>query len=281
MSVLLALLSGASVAVTCGVGGSFLVVRGEVFSGDALSHVAFAGALAALALGWDLRLGLYGACLLAGVLLALLAGGSGRLAARGGDDTVVGILFAWVLGLGALFLSLFSAQRGGDGAVSGHAGVSVLFGSLLGQSSAQAWTTAGVALGATLLLSLLARPLLFASVDGEVARAMGVPTRLVTLAFFVLLGLAVGMATQAVGALLLLGLLAAPAGAARALTPRPYLAMVLAAVIGVLAVALGLALAELAPVVPPSFGIVCAAALAYAAVGLWRLRRAPRLGSAS
>lgn len=282
MTLWLALLSGMAVALACGLVGSFLVLRGEVFSGDALSHVAFTGALAALAFGWDLRLGLYGACIGVGLVLAVLANAHARgrvLLAR--DDTTIGIVFAWVLGLGALFLSLFATSRSAGDGISGHAGVSVLFGSILGQSTGQAWASTVGALVVALLVTAIARPLLFVSVDGAVAKAKGVPVTAVTFAFFILLGIVAALATQAVGALLLLGLVAAPAGAARVLTPRPYWGMALASLIAMASVAVGLGVAELVPTVPPSFGIVVTAASVYAVAGLVRHRGRRLLGSLS
>ncbi len=97
-----AFLAGTAIALAAGLVGYVVVLRGQVFTGDALSHVAFTGALAALAFGIDLRAGLYGACIVFAVLMAAL----GRRAAA--DDTVIGSVFAWVLGLGALFLSIFT-----------------------------------------------------------------------------------------------------------------------------------------------------------------------------
>jgi zinc/manganese transport system permease protein len=228
-----------------------------VFSGDALSHVAFTGALAALAFGIDLRAGLYGACILFAVLMAAL--GSRATA----DDTVIGSVFAWVLGLGALFLSIFTTAQSGTGSVGGNAGVNVLFGSILGLTSTQAVGDAIVGLVIVVAFIVIGRPLVFASLDQAVAGARGVPVRVLGYVFFVLLGLTAGVATQAVGALLLLGLLAAPAGAAQRLTARPFVALWLSAGIAVVSVWGGLTLSYLAPRVPPSFGIVAVATAAY------------------
>ena len=124
-----AFVAGTCIALAAGLVGYVVVLRGQVFSADALSHVAFTGALAALAFGIDLRAGLYGACVVFAVLLAAL----GRRAAA--DDTVIGSVFAWVLGLGALFLSVFTTSQSGTGTVGSDAGVNVLFGSILGLSS--------------------------------------------------------------------------------------------------------------------------------------------------
>jgi zinc/manganese transport system permease protein len=252
-----AFLAGTCIALAAGLIGSVVVLRGQVFSGDALSHVAFTGALAALAFGIDLRAGLYGACILFAVLMAAL--GSRATA----DDTVIGSVFAWILGLGALFLSIFTTAQSGTGSVGGNAGVNVLFGSILGLTSTQALTDAVVGLVIVVAFVIIGRPLVFASLDQAVAGARGVPVRVLGYVFFVLLGLTAGVATQAVGALLLLGLLAAPAGAAQRLTARPFVALWLSAGIAVVSVWGGLTLAYLAPRVPPSFGIVAVATGAY------------------
>lgn len=228
-----AYLAGTFVALACGVIGYFVVLRAQVFAGDALSHVAFAGALAAAAIGIDIRLGLFAATLLVGAGL----GGLGERARA--DDVVIGTVFAWILGLGALFLSIFiSGSSGGDGT----AAVRVLFGSILGLSGGDARLAAAIAVAACLALAAIARPLLLASLDPEVARGLGVPVRLLGVVFFVILGAVAAEATQAVGALLLLGLLAAPGGAARLLTDRPWLGLGLSAAIAVGSTWLGLLL---------------------------------------
>lgn len=250
--------AGTAIALAAGLMGSVVVLRGQVFAGDALSHVAFTGALAALALGVDLRLGLYGGCVAFGLLLALL----GRRSAA--DDTVIGSAFAWVLGLGALFLSLFTTSSSGTGG-DGTAGVSVLFGSILGLTGGQALADTVVALAVASAVVALGRPLLFASLDPAVAASRGVPVRALSYGFYVLLGVTAGVATQAVGALLLLGLLAAPAGAAQRLCARPVAALWLSAAIAVGAMWAGLSIAYVVPVVPPSFGILAVATAVYLA----------------
>jgi len=266
-----ALLAGTGIALASGLVGSFVVRRGQVFTGDALSHVAFTGALAALAFGIDLRVGLYGACVVFALLMAFL----GRRARA--DDTVIGSVFAWILGLGALFLSIYTTSRSGTGGLTGNAGVSVLFGSLFGLSTGQAVTAALVSVAVVVALVAIARPLMFASIDEAVASARGIPVRLLGYVFFVLLGITAGEATQAVGALLLLGLLAAPGGAAQRITARPFTALWVSAGIAVASVWAGLALAYAAPQVPPSFGILAVATGCYVvAVGVSSLRGARR-----
>jgi len=260
-----AFIAGAAIAVASGLCGYFVVLRSQVFTGDALSHVAFTGALAALAAGADLLIGLYGACVVVALAMAAL-GARGRA-----DDTVTGIVFAWILGLGALFLSIYTTSAGGSNAVSG---VNVLFGTIFGLSAAQAVIDSVVAACVCVVLVVIARPLLFASIDEAVARARRVPVRLLGAVFLGLVGVTAAAATQAVGALLLLGLLAAPAGAAQRLTARPFRGMWLSAAFAVLAVWAGLVIAYAAPNIPPSFGILAIATGTYlAAIALTASRR--------
>ena len=249
-----AFLGGTGIGLASGLVGYFVVLRGQVFTGDALSHVAFTGALAALALGVDLRVGLYGACVVFAVIMAVLGGRAGA------DDTVVGSVFAWVLGLGALFLTVYTMSSSG---VNATTGVNVLFGSIFGLSSGAALTDALVSLAVVGAVVAIARPLVFSTVDEAVASARGVPSRGLGFAFLILVGVTAGEATQAVGALLLLGLLAAPAGAAQLLTARPFRALGLSAGIAVLSVWIGLSIAYAAPQVPPSFGILAVATTSY------------------
>jgi ABC-type Mn2+/Zn2+ transport system permease subunit len=189
------------------------------------------------------------------------------------DDVVIGSSFAWILGLGVLFLTLYTTSRSAGG--DGKAGVSVLFGSIFGLSASQAYVAAAIGLGVTVATLAIARPLLFASVDEPVAAARGVPVRLLAAGFLVLLGVTAAEATQAVGSLLLLGLLAAPAGAAHRLTVRPFRALMLSAAFAIGSIWFGLALAYAAPSLPPSFAIMAVAtaifAAAYAVSGLRRV----------
>jgi zinc/manganese transport system permease protein len=262
-----ALLAGTGIAAACGLTGYFLVLRAQVFTGDALSHVAFTGALAALAFGIDPRIGLYAAT----VLAALLLGSLGR---RGrADDVAIGSVFSWFLGLGVFFLTLYTTSRS---ASDGGAGVSVLFGSVFGLSGGQALTAAVVGTAVCAVLLAAARPLLFASVDEAVAAARGVPVRLLGLGFLAVAGVCAAEATQAVGSLLILGLLAAPAGAARRMTVRPYRGLGLAAALAVAEMWAGLAVSYAVPRVPPSFAILATAAAVHAATYLpVRLRTPP------
>ena len=250
-----AIIAGTAIAAAAGLVGYFMVLRSQVFVGDALSHVSVTGALAALAFGVDARLGLFAATIAVGIGIAAL-GARGRA-----DDVVIGSVFAWVLGLGVLFLSLYTTSHSTS---NGAAGVSVLFGSILSISSSRAYFAVAVAAVVVVGIVVMARPLLFASIDEAVAAARGVRVRAIGVAFLVFAGACAAEATQAVGALLLLGLLAAPAGAALRLSSRPYRALWLSAALAVGAVWVGLGVSRAVPRVPPSFAIVAAASAFYA-----------------
>jgi zinc/manganese transport system permease protein len=248
------LIVGSAVAILCGLVGFFTVLRGQVFAGDALSHVSYTGAVAALAAGVDLRFGLFAATLAVGGILAAIGG---RWIA---DDVVIGVTFAWILGLGVLFVSLYNASdRGGDGSAT----TSVLFGSIYGISTSATVTAVAVAAGLLAVLLVVGRPLLFASVDPVVAAARGIPVRLLNTVFLIVVAGAAAEITQVVGAILLLGLLAAPAGAACRLTSRPWRAIALSILIALSAVWIGVAVSLVAARIPVSFAIIATVALAY------------------
>jgi zinc/manganese transport system permease protein len=249
-----ALIAGSFIGLGCGLVGYFVVLRAQVFAGDALSHVAFTGALAAAVFGIDVRAGLFAATIFGGIALGLL-GDRARA-----DDVVIGSFFAWALGLGVLFLSIFTTK---SSAGNGTAGVRVLFGSIFGLSTNDVRTSVALALVASILLLAIARPLLFASLDEAVAAAQGVPVRALGLGFLALVGLVAGQASQAVGALLLLGLLAAPAGAAHRITTNPFRGLALSAVLAVASVWIGLTLSYVFPTLPPSTMIIAAAVGIY------------------
>jgi zinc/manganese transport system permease protein len=261
-----AFLAGTFVALAAGLVGYFLVLRAQVFTADALSHVAFTGALAALAAGLDARIGLFAIT----ILVALGMGGLGRRARP--DDVVIGGVFAWVLGLGVFFLTLYTTTRSGTG--NGSASVAVLFGSIFGLSGSRAALAAVIAAVICAAILGIARPLLFASLDEDVAAARGVPVRLLGYGFLVLVAATAAESTQVVGALLILGLLAAPAGAATRITARPLWGLALSAAIAVTSVWIGLTASYAVPNLPPSFAILAVATLTYlAAIATSRLPR--------
>ena len=249
-----AFLAGTAIALASGLIGYFVVLRAQVFAGDALSHVAFTGALAAAAAGVDTRVGLFAAAIAIALLLGLLGERSHP------DDVEIGIMFAAILGLGVLFLAIFSEGTGGG---NGLLGARTLFGSIFGLSHADATLAALIAAGIIIVLFAIARPLLFASLDPGVAAARGVPVRLLGLLLLALLGATTAEATQAIGALLFLGLIAAPAGAAQRLTANPYHALGLSAAIAVLSTWAGLVLSYEIPKLPPSSAIIAVATGIY------------------
>lgn len=255
-----ALLIGTAIAISSGIVGYFVVLRAQVFAGDALGDVAFTGALAAAAAGLNLTLGLLIATVTVALLLALL-GGRAR-----SDDVTIGVVLTWVLGLGVLFLDLFNAGEAGssEGALAARA----LFGSIFGLSAAEARVGAALALAAVVAMLAIGRPLLFASVDPRVARVSGVPVRALGAAFLMLLGIDAAVAAKAIGAVLLLGLLAAPAGAARRLTASPQLGIALSVGVAVVCMWLGIALSYELAVLPPGSAVILLSALAYLAASL-------------
>ena len=250
-----ALLAGTGIAAACGLVGYFVVLRSQVFSADALSHVAFTGALAALAIGVDARLGLFGATIAVAVVIGLTARG-GRA-----DDVVIGTIFTGVLGVGVLCLSIYT--RSGSGA-NGAANVNVLFGSIFGLGPAQARLAALIGVAVSVGVLLIARPLLFASLDPAAAGARGLPVAAIGIGFLVLVAVCAAEATQAVGALLLVGLIAGPAGAAHRLATRPWVGLALATGIAVGAMWIGLLVSYRFGSIPPSFAIIAIVTAVYA-----------------
>jgi zinc/manganese transport system permease protein len=258
-----ALLAGTFVALACGVCGWFLVLRGQVFAGDALSHVAFPGALAAATAGVDERIGLFAATVAAGMAIGLL--GRDALRRRGGaaqpsDDTAIGVAFTVILALGVFFLTRFSLGSGGN---AGLQTSRTLFGSIFGLGAGEARVAAVVACAAIVSTLAIARPLLFASLAPEVAGARGVPTRLLGIGFLAVVGVVAAEAGQAIGALLLLGLLTGPAAAAQRLCSGTVASVALAGALALGCTWGGLALAYEVPSLPPSTAIVGIAALTY------------------
>ena len=169
-----AFLAGTLIALACGLVGYFLVLRAQVFTSDALGHVAFTAALGALAFGLDPRLGLFAGTILVALAMAAL----GRRASA--DDVVIGSTFAWVLGLGVLFLTLYTTQHSTS---NGVASVNYLFGSIFGLSTMEAANAALVGAAICVAVLVIARPLLFASLDEAVAAAAGVPVRVLGIVF--------------------------------------------------------------------------------------------------
>lgn len=254
-----AFVAGTGVALAAGLLGYFLVLRSQVFSTDALGHVSYTGAIGALAFGVSARFGLYAATLVVALALALL-GGRGRA-----DDVVIGSTFAWVLGLGSLFLTIYTTNRSD---ADGSASITFLFGSIFGLSARDAAVSALVCLAVVAVLLAMSRPLLFASLDPAIATARGLPVRTLGVVLLLLVGVMTAEAARAVGGLLILGLVSAPAGIGHRLTTRPYVGMVVSAGAATLSMWVGLVISYQAPQVPPSFAILSVATAGYALVAL-------------
>jgi zinc/manganese transport system permease protein len=253
------LLAGTFIALASGLVGYLLVLRAQVFASDALGHAAYTGALAALALGVDARFGLFVATVLIGVGFA----GLGRRARP--DDVAIGSVFAWVLGLGVFFLTIYTTSRS---TANGAASVNYLFGSIFGLSASESIVAAAVAGGVSIVIILIARPLVFATVDEAVAAARGVPVRLLGVLFLALVGVTAAEAAQDVGALLLLGLMAAPGGAAQRLTTRPFVGLAISGGIAVASTWVGVMLSYLISSLPPSSAILGVATIGYVVAAL-------------
>lgn len=228
-----ALQAGAIVAVMAGVVGWFMVLRRESFVGHTLSVMAFPGAGGAALIGAPLAVGYFVFCGAAAVAIAV---GGVRPGRRSGAQqaALIATVQAMGLGVGYLLLSLYSGVL--------ESAETLLFGSLLGVTSGQVKTLLAVAVAALIFLAAVGRPLLYASVDDQVARANGVPVRALSAAFLVVLGLAVAATAQITGALLVFALLVAPAAAAQQLTIRIALGLVLTVTIALAVTWIGLAL---------------------------------------
>jgi zinc/manganese transport system permease protein len=197
----------------------------------------------------------------------------GTLGDRGlADDVVIGTVFTWILGLGVLFLSIYTTAHGAE---NGTANVNVLFGSIFGLDLGQAIVAAAVGIGLCIGIVCVARPLLFSSVDAAVAAARGLPVRALGIAFLALVGVCAAEATQAVGALLLVGLISAPAGAAHRLTGRPWIGLALSAAIAVASMWIGLLVSYVYGSIPASFSIMAVATVAFAVTFVPLRRPAP------
>lgn len=239
------------VALVGGAVGFFIVLRGSAFVAHAIPSGSFAGAAGASLVGVSTLLGL-------GVFSVGGALGIGLLSRRGRRDVATALSLVFMLGLGALFLS-FSAGYA-DSAFS------LLFGEVLGVSTSELWPTLALSAASLIVLAVLWRPLLLASVLPESARGMD-PFR-IELAFLLLVALATTMTVPVVGTTLIFSLMIGPAAAARALTARPGLAMALSIVVAVAIVWSAIALSYSSNW-PIGFFVGILSACAYALSRVW------------
>ena len=228
-----ALIAGTIVAVTASAIGWFMVVRRQTFAGHTLSLIAFPGAAAAALAGAPVFVGYFVACGAGSLALAAVSGGEARSISQ--ESAAIGSVQAFALGLGFLFVSLY------HGLLTGLD--SLLFGTFLGITDDQVLTLLVISVAVLVVLGTIARPLLFASVDADVARASGVPVAALSTGFLLLLGLAVAATSQITGALLVFALLVTPAATAQLITARPGVSLALSVAIGLLVTWLGLAIA--------------------------------------
>ncbi|MEV3902968.1 metal ABC transporter permease [Mycobacterium sp. NPDC050551] len=254
-----ALIGGTLVALAAGLIGYFVVVRNTAFAAHALAHIGLPGATGAVLLGLPVVFGLGVFC----VGGALVIGALGRRAAD--REVATGTVLAMATGLGLLFNSL--ATRNSSTLTN------VLFGNLLAITDQQLVTFAALLGMVVLSIGVIYRPLLFTSINAQVADARGVPVRGLSITFMVLLGLTVTMAVQAVGTLLLFALVVTPAAAAIMLTPRPPAAIGVATLISLVSVWLGLGVSAMFNA-PPSFVVITIACTVWAVV--WAAQRGLR-----
>jgi zinc/manganese transport system permease protein len=263
-----ALWAGAMVAVVSGVIGVFVVARGMSFAVHAISELGFTGAAGALVVGIDPVLGMLGGSLLVGLVLGLLS-------LRGRErDSAIGAVLAFGLGVGVLFLSLYQGYA--------TEATNLLFGSIVGVSDTQLRNLTIVAAIVFVGVAALYRPLLFSSVDPEIAAARGVPLRTLSVGIFLLLALTTAEAIQVVGVLLVLTLIITPAAAAQRLTGRPAIALVLSVAIALVSTEGGILLSLEKPW-PTSFFISAISFAAYVAARVidWSRGRQKRVTSST
>ena len=245
--------AGTIVALVAGAIGYFVVLRSSAFAAHALSHIGFAGATGAVVLGISPVFGLLAFTLGSGVAIGALGN---RLRGR---DVTIGIVLAWTLGLGVLFISLYRGY-----ATEAYA---LLFGEILGISQGDVVVTLVAGVITIVCLVALYRPLLFSSVDEELASAKGVPVTALSIGFMAILAVAVTEAVQVVGVLLIFALIVTPAAIAVRFTSRPPAAILIGMSLALAFTWLGVSIAYYSPH-PVSFFITSLAFLTYLAVRL-------------
>ncbi|NRO96836.1 metal ABC transporter permease [Paraburkholderia sp. NMBU_R16] len=245
------------IAVLAGIVGYFLVMREQTFAGHALSHVGFTGATGAALIGVSPLWGMIAFTLAAGLSMGALGE---RLAGR---DVAIGVVLSLSLGCGLLFLHFFTAYATQITAL--------LFGNVLGVTHATLAILAGIAVASLVALGVIMRPLVFATLQPELAEAKGVSLRVVSMLFLTIAALTVAACTQIVGVLLVFTLMVGPAAAAQNISTRLRSGIALAAAFALAQAWLGVTLAFYTDW-PTSFWITALAALVYLASLLARRR---------
>lgn len=232
--------AGTMVAIIAGIVGYFVVLRRSSFAAHALSHIGFAGAAGAVLFGIS---PVYGLLLFTSVGGSMMAALSPRAAQR---DVHIGTVLAFMLGIGVLFISLYTGYA--------TEAYSILFGEILGISNSDVFLTLVAALIILSIIAVVYRPLLFASLDEDVAEAKGMPTFLLGIIFMILVAVATSIAVQVVGVLLIFSLMVTPAAIAQQLAKRPHHVVIISVAIALIATWLGLFIAFYEPY-PVSFFI--------------------------
>jgi len=258
--------AGTIVAVVCGAMGWFMVLRRQTFAGHTLAVVGFPGAAGAILIGASAGLGYFAFCIAAALIIGAAAGTAEAPSYRD-ESALIGTVQAMALGLGFLFVTLY------HGNLTGLTGL--LFGSFLGITSQQVVALLVIGAAALLTLAVIGRPVLFASVDPDVAEAAGLPVRLLAIGFLVLLGVAVAEASQITGSLLVFALLVLPPATAQVITGRPVLGVGLAVGLGVAVTWTSLVVAFYTPY-PPGFYLTTIGFAAYVAARAARFIHARR-----
>ncbi|AWB87521.1 ABC transporter permease [Mycetocola zhujimingii] len=223
------LIAGAILGIVGGLIGVFVMQRDMAFAVHGISELSFAGAAAALLFGVNVVAGSIAGALVAAIMIGLLG-------SRARDrNSIIGVLMPFGLGLGILFLALYPGRSGNK--------FGLLTGQIISVDDPQLVWLTGISIVVLAGLLWMWRPLSFDSLDADVAAARGVPTRFVSLAFMVLLGLIVAVSVQIIGALLVLALLVTPAAAALRLSASPLWVPVLAMVFGFVSAVGGILLA--------------------------------------
>jgi zinc/manganese transport system permease protein len=245
--------AGTAVAVVAAIVGWFMVLRAQTFAGHTLSVVGFPGAAGAVWLGASASLGFFAFCVGAALLIAAIPRTTGARFSE--ESAVIGTLQAFALACGLLFVSLYAGFLNGVTAL--------LFGNFLGITDEQVLTLAVITVLCVVVIALVYRPLLFASIDPDVATARGIRARALSVLFLVVLGVAVAEAAQITGALLVFALLVVPAASAQVITARPAVSLGLAVGFGLAIVWIGLAIAYSSPY-PVGFWISATSMVTYA-----------------
>jgi len=240
--------AGTIVAIVAGIIGYFVVIRRSSFAAHALSHIGFTGAAGSVLLGLSPLSGLLTFTVGGGIFMATLDRESEN------RDVQVGTVLAFLLGLGVLFISLYSGYA--------TEAYSLLFGEILGISSQNVFITLIAGILILCVTAIIYRPLLFTSLDQDVAEARGVPVRMINIIFMILLAAAVSISVQVVGVLLIFALLVTPAAIAQYIARSPMQGIGLSVAISLLVTWFGLFISFYQPY-PVSFFITAAVFALY------------------